>query len=641
MPRFHRLVFGMLTGAMVVLAAGDGLAQRLRYPPFNCGPTIRRKTGPVYYTPGDRVPQNTPAYQRGALGERPNIIIVMADDLGYGDLGCHGNRFVRTPAIDMFYKESARLTSFHVDPTSAPTRAALLTGRYSARTGVWHDMMGRSLLRKDEKTIADIFNKAGYRTAIFGKWHLGDHFPYRACDRGFYQSLVHGGGNIGHTNDYWGNTHFNPVLAHNGKLVRTEGYCTDVFFGAAMQFIRAHRGQKFLICITPNVPQAPYVAPPQYREDYVKRGINMSLASFYGVITNLDENFGQLLNLLQEQGLAQNTIVIFTSDNGGRGQGFANTADRMRGTMGTAYEGGHRVPCFIRWPNKLKADFDIEELTAHIDIIPTLLQFCDFRLPRDVRLDGRGMLPLLVDNDTWGPRTLFIQSQCLEKPQQWRNALVMTEKYRLVKGRELYDLHEDRRQLYNLGPENPDVVKRLRFEYEEWYKVVSERFGEVPRIIIGSEEQNPMQLSCFDWHGPVVPWHQQDVVKRISANGYWALNVAREGHYQLTLRERPRVAKHPLPAGALARIRAGGRVRTKMIPPGAIGVTFDLNLDPGDLNLEAVISENQGKGPTRGAYYIEVRYAGPAMKGPPKTTKPKDDKKAPPRRHTKQPGAYD
>ncbi len=190
--------------------------------------------------------------------QRPNVVLVVTDDQGYGDIGAHGHPVLKTPALDGLYGESLRLTRFHVDPTGAPTRAALMTGRYSSRTGVWHSMMGRSLLRADETTVADVFRAAGYRTGVFGKWHLGDNYPYRAMDRGFDESLVHGGGGIAHTPDYWGNTYFDPVLCHNGTWRKYRGDCTDVFFGAAMRFIEADRQRPFFAYIPVNVPAAPF-----------------------------------------------------------------------------------------------------------------------------------------------------------------------------------------------------------------------------------------------------------------------------------------------------------------------------------------------------------------------------------------------
>ncbi|HYW80575.1 MAG TPA: arylsulfatase, partial [Thermoguttaceae bacterium] len=305
-----------------------------------------------------------------AADARPNVIVIMTDDHGYGDLGCHGNKYLKTAAIDRLYSQSVRLTNYHVDPTGAATRAALLTGRYACRGGVWHTMMGRSLLRRDERTMADLFAEAGYRTAVFGKWHLGDNYPYRAVDRGFQESLVHGGGGIGQVSDYWGNTYFDPVLSHNGKPERQKGYCTDIFFGKAIDFISQNRTRPFLIYLTPNVPHSPYQVPDGYTAQYVEMGLREPLAQYCGMITSLDRNMARLLTQLDEWGLGDNTIIVLTTDNGTTGRAVDV---QLRGEKGSAYEAGHRVPCFFRWPARLKGGFDVDQLTAHVDLLPTLL----------------------------------------------------------------------------------------------------------------------------------------------------------------------------------------------------------------------------------------------------------------------------
>ena len=579
-----------------------------------------------------------PADLRGPLGKRPNIVLVMTDDQGYGDLGCHGNELIKTPALDRLYKESVRLTNFHVDPTGAPTRAALMTGRYSCRTGVWHTMMGRSLLRRDEVTIADLFAAAGYRTAVFGKWHLGDNYPYRAMDRGFQESLVLGGGGIGQTPDYWGNTYFDPVLRHNGTWQKSAGYCTDVFFDAAIRFIEVNRENLFFVYLPANVPHAPYQVAEKYVAPYKQMGIPDDLAAFYGMITNFDENLGRLLQRLDQLGLAHNTIVIFLTDNGTSGRGF-NV--QMRGGKGSAYDGGHHVPCFIRWPAKLEGGFDVPQLTAHFDILPTLQEMCEIPKPETLEFDGKGLIPLLVKLEDWSPRTLFVQSHHIERPQPWRNSAVLAERfrvvyregvysendeYRLIDGRELFDMKKDAEQIFNIGPENPKIVDNLRFQYEEWYKEVSTRFDEYCQLVLGSPEQNPTELTCFDWHGTAVPWHQVHIQSRAEANGYWAVEIERAGRYRFTLRERPAAARHPLRATA-ARVKIGDRVITQAVKPGVTGAVFETELQAGKTQLQTWLAESGGV--LRGAYFVEVEYLGPASEENPRPTdggeKPPDD----------------
>jgi arylsulfatase A-like enzyme len=551
--------------------------------------------------------------QETASRSAPNIVLILTDDQGYGDLSCHGNPILKTPALDRLHAQSIRLTNFHVDPTCSPTRAALLTGRYSPRTGVWHTIMGRSILRRDETTMAELFAGAGYRTGIFGKWHLGDNYPYRAMDRGFQESLVHGGGGIGQTPDAWGTSYFNPTLYHNGQWKRTEGYCTDVFFTAAMRFIEESRAadEPFFCYIPTNVPHSPYHVAEAYSRPYAAAGLSPAMAAFYGMIANFDANMDRLLRRLDETGLAQNTIVIFMTDNGTSGDGF-NAG--MRGRKGQVYEGGHRVPCFIRWPARLKGGFDVDQLTAHIDLLPTLLDLCDVRKPAALRFDGQSLVPLLVGLEDWAPRTLFVQSHRILHPEPWRNSAVMTDRWRLINGKELYDIRQEPGQTLNVAGDHPEVVDRLRFEYEEWYKDVSRRFGEDCHIVVGSAEENPTTLTCHDWLDPSAGqvWDQSHLRKRPRANGPWAVEVERAGRYRVTLRELPAAAKLLLPEGG-AVLHTGEATHTKPIRAGATGVDFELELKPGKTRLQTWLLEmDRGKllG-SRGAYFVEVEYLGP------------------------------
>ncbi len=251
-----------------------------------------------------------------AHAERPNVILVMTDDQGYGDLGCHGNQVIKTPNLDKLHAQSTRLTNFHVSPTCAPTRAALMTGRYANATGVWHTIMGRSMIRENEVTLGKILGDGGYATGMFGKWHLGDNYPFRPEDRGFTEVLRHGGGGVGQTPDYWDNAYFDGSYFHNKKPVPVEGFCTDVFFDYAKKFIekQAEADKPFLAYISMNAPHGPMHAPPEYSKPYGDLGVNT--ANFFGMIANIDDNVGSLRTWLANKGLADNTIFIFTTDNG-------------------------------------------------------------------------------------------------------------------------------------------------------------------------------------------------------------------------------------------------------------------------------------------------------------------------------------
>ncbi len=568
------------------------------------------------WTLGVRVRRSPAAASTRDAKRPPNVILVITDDQGYGDLGCHGNANIRTPNLDALYEQSVRLTDFHVGPTCAPTRAALMTGRYCNRTGVWHTIMGRSLLRRDEVTMADIFTAGGYRTGIFGKWHLGDNYPLRPQDRGFQEVLVHGGGGVGQTPDIWGNDYFDDTYWHNGVPEKHAGYCTDVWFDGAMQFIEANRDRPFLVYLTTNAPHGPYRVPESYRELYAGRDVPN--AGFYGMITNIDENMGRLLARVRALGLEENTVLVFMTDNGTaadlrQGKGF-NAG--MRGTKGSEYDGGHRVPCFIRWPaGGLGGGRDVTRLTAHIDLLPTLIELCGLSKPAAVTFDGTSIAPLLKNNDAdWPQRTLVTDSQRIDHPEKWRKCAVMTDRWRLVNGKELYDIHADPGQKLDIAAEHPQVVQELREAYERWWADTSRRFDEYCEIVIGSDRENPARLTCHDWHGPKVPWDQTSILRGMEANGFWAVEVAKQGDYEFSLRRWPIEVNAPIngaiPGGRAiqahaARLTIGEVDLTRPVPADAAEITFPVQLRPGKMRLQTWLTADDG--PSRGAYFVYVK----------------------------------
>jgi arylsulfatase A-like enzyme len=543
-----------------------------------------------------------------AEAKRPNVVLVLTDDQGYGDLGCHGNPVLKTPNLDRLHEQSTRLTNFHVDPTCSPTRSALLTGRYSSRTGVWHTVMGRSLLRRDEVTMADLFAANGYRTGLFGKWHLGDNYPYRPQDRGFREVLTFGGGGIGNTPDFWGNNYFDDTLRHNGKLEKFNGYCTDVFFAAALRFIERNKDRPFFAYVATNAPHAPYNVADKYSKPYLAQGVPEQRARFYGMIANIDENVGRLLARLKELGLEENTIVVFMTDNGTSGgynekSGGHNAG--MRGIKGSEYDGGHRVPCFVRWPGQLAGGKDVARVAAHIDVLPTLLDLCGLPKPEKVAFDGASLRPLLTGKGDWPARTLLVHSQRIDHPEKWRKCAVMTDRWRLVNGKELYDMPADPGQKKDVAREHPEAVADLRRAYERWWTDISRRFDEYCEIVIGSEQESPTLLCCHDWHGELAPSGQEMVRRAVVANGFWAVEAARPGKYAITLRQQPAAAKLPLQAKT-ARLSVGDVDASRPVPPGATSVTFEVRLKAGKTRLQTWLTEADGR--SRGAYYVEVKY---------------------------------
>ena len=391
--------------------------------------------------------------------DHPNVVFVLTDDQGYGDLSCHGNPVVKTPHIDALHATSVRLADYHVGPTCAPTRAGLLTGHYANSTGVWHTIGGRSLLRSNEISMADYFQCSGYATGIFGKWHLGDNTPYRPQDRGFETVVVHGGGGVGQTPDYWGNNYFDDSYWDGERHTRFEGYCTDVWFQNAVNFIERNRQKPFFCYIPTNAPHSPFLVDPLYSDPYLPLTPHQQRANFYGMLANIDENVGGLRRSLAELGLVDNTIFIFMTDNGSGGglevdesQFVINGFNAgMRGQKGSEYDGGHRVPFFLHWPaGGISEGRDVDEVTANVDILPTLIDMCRLEKPEGNGFDGRSLVPLLQPEEgkrrVWPDRALVTDSQRLAYPVKWRKSAVMTDRWRLVNGRELFAIKEDPEQ---------------------------------------------------------------------------------------------------------------------------------------------------------------------------------------------------
>ncbi len=558
----------------------------------------------------------------GVLHARsPSVILVLTDDQGYGDVGAHGNSMIRTPNIDRLQSESVRLTDFHVDPTCSPTRSALMTGRYSTRTGVWHTIMGRSIMDTNEVTLAEMFAAGGYRTAMFGKWHLGENYPCRPQDQGFDEAFHHGGGGVGQGPDYWGNDYFDDTYFRSGQPEKVSGYCTDVWFEKAFEFIERNRSRPFFAYIATNAPHGPYLVDEKYSRPYEEKGVLETMARFYGMIASIDENLGKLMALLERLGIADDTILIFMTDNGSaagsyaenrRPGGWTGYNAGMRAGKGSEYDGGHRVPFFIRWPaGGIGGGRDVDQLTAHIDVLPTLAELCDLEVPAGRNLDGMSLAPLLRgDGEAPGDRTLFVHSQRIPYPEKWRKSAVMTERWRLINGRELYDIGADPGQRNDVSAANPEVVDDLKSRYETWWKSLSTVFDDEVHIAIGSDAEPRTQLHPHDWHvtaEKLSSWHQNHVRSGHLGNGYWALRAARAGEYELTLRRWPEHVDGPIEARE-ARIRIGGVDLRQEFEEGTTQAVFKVRLPSGRTRLETWLTLPDGK--TRGAYFVYVRRVG-------------------------------
>lgn len=574
-----------------------------------------------------------------AAADRPNIVLVMTDDQGYGDLGCHGNPVIRTPHIDQLAAESSALDDYHVAPTCSPTRCALLTGHWTNRTGVWHTVNGRSMLREDEVTLAQMLKDAGYATGMFGKWHLGDNFPYRAEDRGFTEVYRHGGGGVGQTPDVWNNAYFDGSYFHNGRIEAASGFCTDVFFTQAKEFITncVAEDRPFFAYIAPNAPHGPLHAPRKYLDMY--RNQPDDIAAFFGMITNIDDNVGATRQLLRELGIDNDTIFIFTTDNGtASGEKVFNAG--MRGKKGSAYDGGHRVPFLVHWPSGgMKRRFVQKTLTHVVDVVPTLLEMAGVEPPAGVQFDGVSVRALLdPDADAgaaWPERFVITDSQRVRDPVKWKASSVMSERFRLINGVELYDIDEDPGQGRDIAAEHPDQVRRMRAFYDKWWAELEPTFARTTRIPLGDPRHPVVSLTGHDWiQTALPPWNQRHirdgvVPKRGRHEGYWAVDVREAGTYAIELRRWPREANAPISAGVAAEpdvpgatvafraaegraipivravLRIDGRdVATRPVAPTDTAITFTTELSAGPHQLAPAFRTAEDT--EVGAYYTVV-----------------------------------
>jgi arylsulfatase B len=570
---------------------------------------------------------------------QPNVVIVMSDDQGYANLSCMGHPLLETPNIDKLYESGIRLTDYHVDPTCAPTRSALMTGRYSDRVGVWHTVMGRNLLRPRETTMANVFSASGYTTGLFGKWHLGDGYPFRPEDRGFQQVVEHGGGGVGQTPDFWGNDYFDDTYRVNGTFTPFKGFCTDVFFAEAIKFMEqsAKAGKPFFAYIVPNAPHGPYYAPDAYRKRITdqakKKGFTVknTLTGYYGMIENIDDNFGKLQAFLEKQGLADNTILVFTSDNGPvNADGMEIFNAGLRDGKGSERDGGHRVPWLMRWPaGGLDKPVDINHVTAHIDILPTLIDLCGLKDP-GVQFDGKSLKPILYNpSPTWPERKLLVESQRIENPEKYRKFAVMTDQWRLTAAKEdgvfaLNDMVKDRGQQDNVAKQYPEIFEAMKGAYDAWWDDVSKDHYITSRVIVGSKVQNPVTLTAHDWLGKSL-WNQPHIAEPDSGKygdptGYWAVEVAEDGWYQISLRRWPAEADRAIDDAYIgtgypvrkATLEIQGQKLEQPVPAGVKEVTFRVQLKKGDAKLETLMSGGNSKISAFYAYFL--REDGPVSK---------------------------
>jgi len=545
---------------------------------------------------------------------RPNVVLVLTDDQGYGDLSCHGNPVLKTPNLDKLYAESTRFTDYHVAPMCTPTRGELLTGKCAFRNGAVFVCQGKSMIRRGIPTMAEMFRAGGYATGHFGKWHLGDNNPYRPQDRGFDETVHHGAWGITSMADYWDNDYFDDTYEHNGKLKKYEGYCTDVWFDEAMKWMsKQQKAKQPFFCYLPtNVPHWPDLVDKKYLEMYPGR------CGFFGMLAQFDENMGRMERFMAESGLKENTIFIFMTDNGTRIERPVFNAG-MRGHKEQYYEGGHRVPFFVRWPGAgLDKPRDIDELTHSID--------------------GMSLAGLIKGTqDKLPDRKLVIQYSDFDEP-----GVVLWKKWRLVHGDELYNLADDPGQTTNVIEKYPDVAAKLKSHYARWVEDMTPLQKQVNYISIGVYSEPTAMLCSANWIGSYADsWQNlldseptamlcsanwigsyadswQNLLGKAVKNGYWDLQVEKSGTYKIALYGWPKQTgaafgdkftgfthvsgRHV----AKARLRIGEKELTMKTAPTELSAVFTVPLKKGDKpRLQSWLYDKNGKD-LGGAYFVYV-----------------------------------
>ncbi|ALJ04705.1 hypothetical protein APS56_05960 [Pseudalgibacter alginicilyticus] len=485
----------------------------------------------------------------------------MPDDISHNAFTYYNPNGPQTPNIDKLAEQSVRLTDFHVSPTCSPTRAALMTGRFNDVTGVWHTIFGRYQLRADEITMADIFKENGYATGLFFKWHLGDNYPFRPKDRGFEYVAWTKGGGTGQQPDYWGNTNNSASVWVNDSIVKMtdekddiEGaFTTNFFFNRAMEFMDENikKNKPFFAYIPTATAHSPHYMPDDARE---------GVKAFTGTVENIDKNMGRLIQFLEDKGIAENTILIFTTDNG--------SSTHLRGGKGSFYDGGTRVPCFVRWPNGnlggLSKGRDVTPLTAHIDWLPTFMDVLGLydvsNRPEKLKIHGQSF-KLLLDNDAsndpdeFKNRAITIVNMRTENVEKFKEVSVkkdiweggnITHKWRLVRKDEssdweLYDVLKDEKQENNVINNSMyiAIIEELKEEYEKWWILVKERSDEYTRVVLGNPSEPETRLNSHDFHNSVI-WNQGNVARGDEGSGFIAIDIEKSGTYKFDLRRWPK-----------------------------------------------------------------------------------------------------
>ena len=513
---------------------------------------------------------------------KPNVLIIITDDQGYGDMGYYGNTIIKTPHLDALAQESVRFNHFLVSPVCAPTRSSLMTGRYSLRTGIRDTYNGGAIMATEEITLAELLKESGYTTGVFGKWHLGDTYPSRPNDQGFDESIIHLSGGMGQVGDFTtyfqrDRSYYDPILWHNGTQQSYKGYCSDIFAQGAVEFMEKNADKPFFCYLSFNAPHTPLQVPEKYERMYAD--VDMSeihhphatsdrhmskkdiedAQKIYAMMSNVDENIGKVLGKLDEMNIRQNTVVIFMSDNGPQQLRYNHD---LRGLKGSVYRGGINVPFFLRYPDRFEGDREIDQPAAHIDIYPTLAELCQAEIPGDRKIDGMSLLSLLRgDTQGWSDRSLFFY-WTRKYPQRYRNMAIQRGSYKMVgqldydaswEDFELFNLDDDPLEENNIVSSNPQVAMDLKSRMDQFVDelLLSPHILDPPRIQIGSSQENPVVLNRNDAGGQRGIWAQEEIF------GTWNVDIAK-GIYNLKIK-----FVKPVKSGGIMTVEIGHIVHQK------------------------------------------------------------------------------
>jgi arylsulfatase A-like enzyme len=545
----------------------------------------------------------------------PNIILVITDDQGIGDLSIHGNEIIQTPHIDSMAMRSASLQRFYVSPVCAPTRASLMTGRYNYRTRVVDTWIGRAMMDTGEITVAELLRDAGYETGIFGKWHLGDCYPMRPMDQGFNESLVLKGGGLAQPSEPYANQrrYTDPILFKNGQEVQTKGYCTDVYFDAALNFITqsSRKQEPFFAYLPTNAPHGPYHdVPNDLKEKYLQMDLTSlminpgqaneqrldRLAAICAMIENVDQNVGKLFAHLEQLNIIENTLVVFMVDNGPNTMRYVMD---LRGMKSNVHEGGIRSPFYAHWPAQLQPGLSSDKIAAHIDLLPTLLEVAGVTPPTSLRLDGKSVLPLLKgEEEGWTDRSLFIQTHRGDVPQAYHHFAAIEQTFKLVHPTgfnkekvdpdtipyELYNIENDPDESINLADSLSDEVTRIKDDYLAWFEDVSSTRPDnyaKPEILIGTPHETVTILTSQDW--------ERTDGGGWGTHGFWKLSAAETAQFDIEVHLPEAVD------GSVAHLDLGSRTLEKAFENGQTLLTFPaIEIEAGSFQLAAFVAQNEG-----------------------------------------------